>query len=933
MGKKVKLEPKDFDAKDFLSMFTEQVAAAMKKGVGKGLAGGGDLLSEMKKSLEEISKNEKDSAKTAAIRQMALDRQISAERAALVIAVQQRKEELNTLMLQKQSNIAVAEQLMLNAELMGNMKAFYGYQERLTKLQEDLSGLQNEKKELKVTSGLLYDKLEAQEKLTEEQEKQDAVAEKMHEVSSALKTQIGLTEELRAQLSTPELAKAVFAEQMLEKINQAGEAFDHFKEQGLSAGQAVQAQMKTLSLSSLMGLSDAKGAADGFIQAYGSIGGVSKELINDVGHLAHEFGITGQEAAALNASLSQMPGQTSETAKDAMEMTGHLAEMQGIAPGAIMKDMAENTAEMARAGAKGAEGFGKSVIALHKMGVEMSTASKVADGLLDFESSINAQMEASALLGKNINLDKARELALNNDLEGMTAEIAANIGGSAEFSKMNRLQQDALAKSVGMSLEELTKMMDAQEESNKYFGEAAGPLDNLMGGIVTVGGGIKKLVQEQGMMILSLAQTGMQYATMNALKAQNVALTGRESGATIFGTIATKASALANKAWNMIKGLGTTITNTSIGTNIKDRIVTIAGTISTGASTLAQKAWNFMKTTGTSITNSSILANIRDRIVTVAGYIATGVASTAQGAYNMIKGAGNAIMSMGIIGKVRDTAVTVAGYIATGVAAAAQGAWNIAKGVGNFLMSTSIGMWIAEKVQIVASTVAKWLNVGANTAIAASAGTAATATAASGTAAAGASGGFLAFGTALGAFGAAAAPAIPVILAIGAALLMASPAIYVLGEVIKTIAQVIGNVLMKALEMIPPTITAIADGFVTIFTSVANNIGAMLALGPALLMVGAGLGLVGTFGLTAMPVIGALIALAVVAPALVALGSALGSIFGGEGGEGDKEDKMQILIDEIRGLRSEMSKGGVVNMDGKKVGETLRLAMNTSGIR
>ena len=162
---------------------------------------------------------------------------------------------------------------------------------------------------------------------------------------------------------------------------------------------------------------------------------------------------------------------------------------------------------------------------------------------------------------------------------------------------------------------------------------------------------------------------------------------------------------------------------------------------------------------------------------------------------------------------------------------------------------------------------------------------------------------------------------------------MASPAIYVLGEVIKTIAQVIGNVLMKALEMIPPTITAIADGFVTIFTSVANNIGAMLALGPALLMVGAGLGLVGTFGLTAMPVIGALIALAVVAPALVALGSALGSIFGGEGGEGDKEDKMQILIDEIRGLRSEMSKGGVVNMDGKKVGETLRLAMNTSGIR
>jgi hypothetical protein len=850
MGKKVKLNPGDFDAKDFLSSFAEQIAASVKKGVGKGLSGG-DLLAEMKNTLKEIAQTEKDSAKTAAIRQMALDRQITAERAALVIATQQRESELKALITQKQANINMVERLKLLAEQRGDLLAAEMHQDKINRLQGDLAPLLAEKEELKITSGLLYDKLEAQEKLTEEQEKQDAVAEKMKEVSEALKTQLGFAHELRAQLSTPELAKAVFAEQMLEKITKAGEAFDHFKEQGLSAGQAVQAQMKTLSLSSLMGLSDAKGAADGFIQAYGSIGGVSKELINDVGHLAHEFGITGQEAAALNAALSQMPGQTSETAKDAMEMTGHLAEMQGIAPGKIMKDMAENTAEMARAGGKGAEEFGKSVIALHKMGVEMSTAAAVADGLLDFESSINAQMEASVLLGKEINLQKAQEMALNNDLAGMTKEIANNIGGAAEFSKMNRLQQDALSKSVGMTTEELAKMMDAQEESNKYFGEAAGPLDNLMGGIMTVGGGIKKLVQEQGMMILSLAQTGMQYATMNALKAQSAALTGRETGATILGTIAAKASALANKAWNMIKGLGTTIMNSSV------------------------VAWT------------------------------------------------------------REKAATVAGYIATGIAATAQGAWNIAKGVGNALGLQGVGVWIAEKVQIVASTVAKWLNVGANTAIATSAGAAATATTASGTAAAGASGGFVAFGGALGAFGAAAAPAIPVILAIGAALLMASPALYVLGEVIKTLAQVIGNVLMKALEMIPPIITAVADGFVKMMGAISmDNIGPILLLGPALLGIAAGLGAMALTGLAALPVIGALTGLALVAPALTALADSLGGI--GGGGEKEGDEKMDTLITKIDELISISKQGGVVMLDGNKVGQALgysiRRNINTSGV-
>jgi len=109
---------------------------------------------------------------------------------------------------------------------------------------------------------------------------------------------------------------------------------------------------------------------------------------------------------------------------------------------------------------------------------------------------------------------------------------------------------------------------------------------------------------------------------------------------------------------------------------------------------------------------------------------------------------------------------------------------------------------------------------------------------------------------------------------------------------------------------------------------------ALMMVGSALMLMGAGLAVIALAGFAALPIIGALIGLAAVAPAL----TALGDMFGMGGGEeeeagGKEEDKMQILIDEIRGLRTEMSKGGVVNMDGKKVGETLRLAMNTSGVR
>ena len=125
-------------------------------------------------------------------------------------------------------------------------------------------------------------------------------------------------------------------------------------------------------------------------------------------------------------------------------------------------------------------------------------------------------------------------------------------------------------------------------------------------------------------------------------------------------------------------------------------------------------------------------------------------------------------------------------------------------------------MWLVD-------TIRKYANIGATASLA----TTNTLLAGSQTAVArtsgAAAGGLAAAGTALGAFGVAAAPAIPIVLALGFAILMATPALYVLGEVIKSLATVIGNVLMKALEMLPAIISSIAAGFVTVFSTLAAN--------------------------------------------------------------------------------------------------------------
>ena len=77
------------------------------------------------------------------------------------------------------------------------------------------------------------------------------------------------------------------------------------------------------------------------------------------------------------------------------------------------------------------------------------------------------------LTGKELNLDKARQLALANDLEGVAKEIGKNEGIMKTFSSGNRIQQEATAKAMGMSREEMAKMIYQQKLQNGLSAEQA----------------------------------------------------------------------------------------------------------------------------------------------------------------------------------------------------------------------------------------------------------------------------------------------------------------------------------------------------------------------------------------------------------------------------------------------------------------------------
>ena len=78
---------------------------------------------------------------------------------------------------------------------------------------------------------------------------------------------------------------------------------------------------------------------------------------------------------------------------------------------------------------------------------------------MDFEGSIEKQLEASMLLGRELNLDKARQLAFLGKQDQMMQEILKQVGGEAEFTRMLPIQRQKLADAVGVNVQELSRLV------------------------------------------------------------------------------------------------------------------------------------------------------------------------------------------------------------------------------------------------------------------------------------------------------------------------------------------------------------------------------------------------------------------------------------------------------------------------------------------
>ena len=332
------------------------------------------------------------------------------------------------------------------------------------------------------------------------------------------------------------------------------ETFGKLQGEGLSTGQAITGTFNAYgtSISNLGNISvEQVGQATDALVGMGQTLHEAEEGVDKVADMMTLMGGSAENTGKAFGFLQTMPGQTAASAENIMRMGGAMAKVANVPAATVTEAIAKNMGAAAIAGPKLMKSFAEAAIFAKKIGVEMSVFDTMAKSLLNFEDSINKQMEASVLLGKEINLDKARELALAGDLKGVQHEILKVVGSEAEFNKMNRLQKDALAAAMGVEVTDLQKIIAGKgketalgKRSLELEEEKANWIQKIgLWGAKNMGSVVSSIASLTASIITMIPQI----MTYNLLKAQSTAITATNTPVTTTNAMAIRAAGVAAK--------------------------------------------------------------------------------------------------------------------------------------------------------------------------------------------------------------------------------------------------------------------------------------------------------------------------------------------------------------------------------------------------
>ena len=355
-----------------------------------------------------------------------------------------------------------------------------------------------------------YDKLDTQQKLLEKLKKEEEIQAEIEESTKAAKDELmgslGTLGEM-LQAGTALAAAMALFKGLTEGIGKAfentiGQAVKLNQELGISSAQALEMGFQNLAPSAMFSrfsIEQLNQATEDLATTLGTTAGITNDLRNTTAELS-AMGVGGEQAAMLAQSFEGANGSAVDMTKEIKEM----ANDAGVMASVTFKDLAAQQRLMVGATKEEIKLLAQKTIELNKQGLSLNDMKSISEGMMNIEGTFAAQAKARVLLN-----DKLTEQQ-KAGMQGMTAaalefqrtgnfdalsESLKKAGMSAEeFNKLGPRGQQLYAESIGMSADQLAEQIRKQEQMAKF--EEAGIMGKAAKGLLEtyerIPGGIKE---------------------------------------------------------------------------------------------------------------------------------------------------------------------------------------------------------------------------------------------------------------------------------------------------------------------------------------------------------------------------------------------------------------------------------------------------------
>lgn len=328
------------------------------------------------------------------------------------------------------------------------------------------------------------------------------------------------------------MALTAEAQVFIEKFKEAYDRFveldkaaaDFRKTTGLVRGQMVELEKAALNVNQELitqGVTIEKSyaAAQALVESFSNAQTVTQNQIRAVAQLNTNLGVTEDTAAGFLQKMESVGGLTEQQSIGMAGLAANAAKAAGVPINKVMKDVANASGETLAMMRGNVRQMTLAAIQANRLGVDLQKSANSAKQLLSFTESVDAEMEASVLLGKNLNLNLARQLAFQGDVAGAQAETLRQVKSMGDFNKMNLFQQEALAKASGYTVDELSKMLKNEERLSKLKPEQLKAYESATKALKEQKEETGEQILQQAQMQSAMQQLGNTYAAFKQILA------------------------------------------------------------------------------------------------------------------------------------------------------------------------------------------------------------------------------------------------------------------------------------------------------------------------------------------------------------------------------------------------------------------------------